>query len=407
MNIEEMKLAAGVCRTPFYVFDTDELCERVTTIREMLKGVASVCFAIKANPFMVKALEGCVDKYEICSPGEYHIYEELEMPGNTMVYSGVYKDRETLFRALEHYCEDGIFTAESMQHFALLREWSKTNGRSVQVYLRLTSGNQFGMDEEVIREIIRNRAEYPQVRIEGIHYFSGTQKRKLERIEKELTYLDRFCMELESEYRFQVKNLEYGPGASISYFPSDKHVLTTEETVLGMRNLLEKMQFSGHVTLEMGRFLAAMCGYYFTTICDVKQNAGENYCIVDGGIHQMNYDGQLKGMYLPYMKFLQRAEDGTYMGEDVSKTDDEEVEKWNICGALCTGNDVICRAAPLGEVAIGDVLVLERVGAYSVTEGMLHFLSRNLPEVFFYSENEGLVSVRKPIESYRMNRPEI
>ena len=374
MNIEKMKLAARTGETPFYVFDTDELRERVTTIREMLKGTASVCYAIKANPFLVKELEDCVDKYEICSPGEYHIYEELEMPGDTMVYSGVYKDKETLFRALEHYHENGIFTAESKQHFALLREWVEKSGKPVFVYLRLTSGNQFGMDEEVIREIIRDREAYPQIRIEGIHYFSGTQKRKMEKIAKELTYLDQFCMELRTEYRFQVKNLEYGPGAAISYFPSDKNVLTMEETVAGMKELVENMHFGGHVTLEMGRFLAAMCGYYFTRICDIKQNAGENYCIVDGGIHQMNYDGQLKGMYLPYMKCLRSVE-----GEC------EESPKWNICGALCTVNDVICRQAPLGDAAIGDVLIFERVGAYSVTEGMLHFLSRNLPEIFFYS----------------------
>lgn len=398
MNIE---------KTPYYVFDTDELRERVTAIREMLKGTASVCYAIKANSFVTKVLEDCVDKYELCSPGEYYIYEDLEMPGDAMVYSGVYKDKETLFRALEHYHENGIFTVESKRHFALLREWVKAEEKPVQVYLRLTSGNQFGMDEEAVREIVRDRAEYPLIRIEGIHYFSGTQKRKLEKIAKELAYLDQFCMEL-TEYQFRVKNLEYGPGAAISYFPSDRHVLTMEETVDGMRELVEKMQFGGHVTLEMGRFLAAMCGCYVTTICDIKQNAGENYCIVDGGIHQMNYDGQLKGMYLPYMKLMKKEEDGTYREEKmVFDTDNEQTAKWNICGALCTGNDVICRAAPLGDVKIGDVLVFERVGAYSITEGMLHFLSRNLPEVFFNSEKEGMVSVRKPIESYRMNRPQI
>lgn len=397
MNREEMKLAARTGKTPFYVFDMDELKKRVVAIREMLKGTASICYAIKANPFLVKALEGCVDKYEICSPGEYHIYEELGMPGDGMVYSGVYKDEETLELALERYHEHGIFTVESLQHFTLLWEWAKKHEKPVQVYLRLTSGNQFGMDEEIVKKMIRDREEYPLIRIEGIHYFSGTQKRKLEKLGKELAYLDQFCMNLQTEYQFQVKNLEYGPGAAISYFPADKNVLSMEETVAGMKQFVDGMHFGGHVTLEMGRFLAAMCGYYFTRVCDRKQNAGENYCIVDGGIHQMNYDGQLKGMYLPYIEHLTETDTGL--------PQNTEGQKWNICGALCTVNDVICRQAPLGVVEIGDVFVFERTGAYSVTEGMLHFLSRNLPEVFFYSKEEGLISVREPFMTYQLNRP--
>lgn len=407
MDISAMKLAAAQAKTPFYVFDTDALTERVCRIRDMLKGTAKVCYAIKANPFLVKILEGCVDKFEICSPGEYYIYEELEMPGHTMVYSGVYKDEETFYRALERYQGTGIFTIESLRHLKLVNNWAKAHEKQVKVYLRLTSGNQFGMDEEVVRRIIRECADYPQILIEGLHYFSGTQKRKLERMQKELLYLDSFCMDLKKEYGFQVKMLEYGPGAAISYFQSDKQVPSTEEMVGGMKQLIGKMQFGGQVTLEMGRFLAAMCGYYFVSVCDTKVNKGENYCIVDGGIHQMNYDGQLKGMYLPYMKHLRKTEAGFCGTVDQNSGGVGQVqEKWNICGALCTVNDVICRQVPLCSLEIGDVFVFERTGAYSVTEGMLHFLSRDLPAVFFYSAKEGLGSVRKPLATYHMNRPE-
>lgn len=444
MDINVMEAAAKSAKTPFYVFDTDELRKRVCAIRAMLKGTAGVCYAMKANPFLVKSLEGCVDKFEICSPGEYYIYEGLVMPGDAMVYSGVYKDEETFCRALEHYHETGIFTIESQRHLEILNSWAAAHGKQVKVYLRLTSGNQFGMDEDTVRQMVRDRADYPQVRIEGIHYFSGTQKRKMEKMQKELLYLDHFCMDLRKELQFQVKVLEYGPGAAISYFKNDKQVPSTVEMVDSMKRMIESLQFGGQVTLELGRFLAAMCGYYFVSACDIKVNKGESYCIVDGGIHQMNYDGQLKGMYLPYMKHLRKTEtgfqeidkikvpdlnrDGTESktvglsgDEDRSKTENRSgsrsgimdgdgagdvQEKWNICGALCTVNDVICRQVSMGSVEIGDVFVFERTGAYSVTEGMLHFLSRNLPEVYFYSAKEGLKSVRKPLATYTMNRPQ-
>ncbi len=40
----------------------------------------------------------------------------------------------------------------------------------------------------------------------------------------------------------------------------------------------------GHVTVELGRALAAMCGYYLTKVEDTKTSDGIHYCIVDGGL---------------------------------------------------------------------------------------------------------------------------
>ena len=67
---------------------------------------------------------------------------------------------------------------------------------------------------------------------------------------------------------------------------------------------MKAMQWKGHVTVELGRALAAMCGYYLTKVEDTKTSDGIHYCIVDGGCHQINYDGQIKGMYEPYVKVL-------------------------------------------------------------------------------------------------------
>lgn len=392
MNRELTEEASKRYRTPFYVFDMDILRERITKMKTLLSGRAALCYAIKANPFLVGALEGYADRFEICSPGEYRIYREAGIKDGSMVFSGVYKDRETLYDALDSYCETGIFTAESMQHLTLMDVWSREHGRKVNIILRLTSGNQFGMDEDAVKQIIRDRKNYPWLCFTGLHYFSGTQKRNVSKIEKELKYLDAFCMELYRDYGFPVRELEYGPGAAVSYFEGGRPAPELEETVAAMSRALDGMRFGGHVTLEMGRFFAAMCGDYFTRVCDIKQNKGENYCIVDGGLHHLNYDGQLKGMYLPFM-------------EQIPSRTGEPVESFHICGALCTVNDVICRQKPLEGLKIGDTLVLKRTGAYSVTEGMSLFLSRDLPQIVLYSEESGFTSVRERIATYPWNCP--
>ena len=71
----------------------------------------------------------------------------------------------------------------------------------------------------------------------------------------------------------------------------------------------------------------------------VRKNNDRNYCIVDGGMHQIQYDGQIRGMYQPKCRMYQT----------------EEGKKWTICGALCTANDVLVRdieLTALGEEAL-------------------------------------------------------
>ena len=68
-------------------------------------------------------------------------------------------------------------------------------------------------------------------------------------------------------------------------------------------------------------------------------------------------------------------------------------------GFRCAGKT----ASPSGIKGGKHRLVFERTGAYSVTEGIALFLSRDLPEVYFWSGKKGLEKVRNRIESFRMN----
>ncbi len=98
--------------------------------------------------------------------------------------------------------------------------------------LRLTSGNQFGMDEEDILASIRNRDSYPHLDLAGLQYYSGTQKKGMEKIEKELVKLDSFMDFVREHLDFEFRELEYGPGFQIPYFEgqeqADEEILLQE-----------------------------------------------------------------------------------------------------------------------------------------------------------------------------------
>ena len=66
--------------TPSYLFDLDLFSERVKLVRSYFGPQTSLCFSIKANPFLVGFLPDEIDKLEVCSPGELTICEKTGVP---------------------------------------------------------------------------------------------------------------------------------------------------------------------------------------------------------------------------------------------------------------------------------------------------------------------------------------
>ena len=72
-----LKDFAGMDYTPAFIFDIDKLLHRTLAIKKILtaqgKRNCSLCYAMKANPFLAAPLGEAADKFEVCSPGELSI----------------------------------------------------------------------------------------------------------------------------------------------------------------------------------------------------------------------------------------------------------------------------------------------------------------------------------------------
>ena len=277
-----------LCDRAYYVFDFRVLEKRVAYLRDLLGTKADIAYAIKANPFLVEGLRNQVERLEICSPGESEICDSLGIDPKMTVISGVNKTPAFIEKLVKN--TDGrIYTVESLTQFALLAALAEKYGKRLKVLLRLTNDSQFGINEEDIESIIENRERYPQLDFRGLQFFSGTQKTSLKKLKRELVHLDGLLLRLEEQYGYRSPELEYGTGFPVAYFGED---LEEEALITGFRQLLEEMRWQGHITLELGRSIAASCGSYFTHVADKKRNHGQNYLILDGGMHQMIYFGQ-------------------------------------------------------------------------------------------------------------------
>ena len=208
-----------------------------------------------------------------------------------------------------------------------------------------------------------------------------------------MSFIDR----IKEETGFDIQKIEYGTGLAVDYFKDDADDSENErlmEIAPKIRELGEKAE----LTVEMGRFFAAPCGYYITRVKDIKVNDGVHYAILDGGIHQLKYDGQTQGMQLPQISHIKI--EGSSCGVS------EETQAWTLCGSLCTTADVIARNAKFTDLNFNDFLVFHRTGAYSMDEGISFLLSRDMPSIYAIQKNGALKLMRRRIDTHLLHIPE-
>ena len=400
-------------QTPYYVFDTDEFAKRAAMIRAALdcKGGRRIplCFSIKANPFLLHRLPEGLDHVEVCSPGELEICIALGVKPESIIYSGVMKEKCDIERAVSYGA--GILTCESIRHAALISEVMLERmpegaheaglvEKKAQVILRLTSGNQFGMSLEDIEYIISHPDEFKGIMVIGIHYYSGTQK-SLRKINKDLEKIKSALTGLKEKYGFEPQHVEYGPGLCVEYFEDDwqeREIQALDEAA----EVLREFAVEYPLGIEMGRFLAASCGKYYTQVKDLKSTGDANYAILDGGIHHLNYFGQRMAMQVPPIKVYagEVSENEGKNGVELTELPDTD---YTLCGSLCTVADVLVREVKLKKLELGDVLEFGHCGAYSVTEAPALFLSRQLPAIYAYSKECGYECLREHIPAAEIN----
>jgi len=391
LNEKELKEIAEQYGTPCYVFDLASLKKRIEEMRKIAGGKYHLCYSIKANPFLIPAMAELVDHLEVCSPGELSICENLHVAPSKILYSGVNKTPVDIKEAMTYGVD--IFTAESLKHMHEISAEAVKENKIVPVLPRLNAGSQFGMSKSDLFYVLDHPEEFPNTQVKGIHYFAGTQRKRTAKQIKELDLLKNLYHEIETEHGIKLEKLEYGPGLCVSMFEKDDF----SDTLKPLKDIQEELASvseAAELTIEMGRFYATYCGTYISTVMDLKENEGVNYCIIDGGINHINYYGSMMGMNSPVM-------------QHIKTTNDMEEKKWCICGSLCSTNDIEIRAFDGKGLSIHDLLVFNNIGAYSITEGIYLFLSRTMPKVLLRNENGDYIVARDFTESHVLNTPNV
>ena len=383
MNNELIKNIVENYETPTYVFDIKTLKDRIKYLKDSLPEKLKLCYAIKANTFIVKDIENDVDRFEVCSNGEYEICHEKKVDDSKILISGINKDSNLINKIISE-SDIRLFSIETMSQYESLKKQKE----NVKILIRITSGNQFGINEDECKKIFEENKKYSHIEIVGLQYFTGTQKNSIKVLKKELDYMDNLIEEIENTYDIKIKELEFGTGLPVHYFENDS--FDEDSFLKEFGDLFKNIKFKGDILLEIGRSISASCGMYLTKVVDLKTNKNENFAIVDGGINHLVYYGQFMAMKIPHMEIY-------------PKRDDTNIKEWNICGSLCTINDILVKKLKVSNLEVGDVLIFKNTGAYCMTEGISLFLSRDLPQVLINDENNNIRVVRNITPTYKFN----
>ena len=131
MENERLLALAEKYATPLYIFDTDAFARRVGLVREVFGPKAGLCYSMKADPFLLRALPPELDALEVCSPGELAICENAGADLTRIVFSGVNKTLESVERAMDDRV--AVFTAESPRECVLVTERYKAKNDYVPI----------------------------------------------------------------------------------------------------------------------------------------------------------------------------------------------------------------------------------------------------------------------------------
>lgn len=249
--------------------------------------------------------------------------------------------------------------------------------KDLQLFFRLSSGNQFGMNLQECREAISLLQQREEQSITGIQYYPGTQRANPLIVKKELRHLADSLDILEEIDGFRVSELEFGAGIGVPYFEgeTDEPYLQCMDTV---NEFIKGWQQKGYqITYESGRQIAASCGVYVTKIYAEKCRDDKRILFCQGGTNHLVYPGGMLGIRSPQVESIVQNPSGVS-------------EECMICGSLCNTADVLSRCCRTIDknASEGDYLV-HNAGAYSATEAPNLFLTMEIPKILLYNnENE-------------------
>jgi diaminopimelate decarboxylase len=369
--------------TPVYIYDADVLSSTYAGLRQCLNEAVDLFYSVKANPnvSICAVMASLGTGLEVSSLAELATARWAGVTPANIIFVGPGKSAPELRACVEY----GIaaVVCESLDELAALDEMSgpgeaprallRVNPAFTTKGARLSMGGkprQFGIDHEILRRSGPILRRLRHVRVRGIHAYLGTRILDAAGIVQNTAGILAAAEELSTELEFPLETVDIGGGLGVAYFDNEKD-LDVGQMMSGVNPAIAAFRDRHpgcRLIMELGRFLVARCGTYVVRARYVKESKGELFVVADGG---MNHHMAAVGVG----SFAKR----NFPVHSVTRYGDLASRTYTITGPLCTPDDVLAKHVELPEVRPGDLLAVERSGAYGPTASPGLFLSHGYP----------------------------
>jgi diaminopimelate decarboxylase len=377
--VEELAAAYG---TPLYIYDAGSLKRQYSLLRDALPDAIEIYYSIKANPHprivevFLERGAGC----EIASYGEYCRARRAGAVADRIVFAGPGKGRDELEATVSQGI--GEIHLESLDEVRTLRELGREVNVSIRVNPAAASGGGlmmggqatvFGFEEESLADVVREVVASPNLRLRGIHVYTGTQILAADSLLSHWRHALDVARRVADLTGQPIGTIDLGGGLGIPYF-SHETELDLAAVAAGANQLIKEALAdsrlaSAHFLVEPGRFLAGPAGVYVARVRSVKSCRGTTFAVLDGGMnHHLAASGNLG-------QVVRRDYPILNLSRNVAMSEGSIV----VVGPLCTPIDTLGRKVKLPEPEVGDLLGVLQSGAYGYTASPLHFLSHPTP----------------------------
>ena len=370
-------------RTPFYYYDLDVLRSTLDEIQHQTAGHRfKVHYAVKANgnPLILKEVASHGLGADLVSGGELKAAIEAGFKPQQMNFSGVGKTDWEILLGLEHGI--GCFNVESIQELEVINQLAGECGKKADIAIRVnpdidahthkyittgTADNKFGINIEVLEQVITQARNLPNINLRGLHFHIGSQITIMQPYVMLCETINTLMEHYEQRgIRFEIINV--GGGLGINYIDLEHHLIPDFKQYFDTFKQHLNLRPEQELHFELGRAIVGQCGSLITRVTFVKESRNKKFVILDAG---------MTDLIRPAL-YEARHEVQNITSSDL------QTDAYDIVGPVCESSDVFARDCQLPVTRRGDIIAIRSAGAYGESMASTYNM-RALPGSVFHS----------------------
>lgn len=357
--------------TPFFLFEEHPLMQELEALQNAFSIYwkhYKIGYSVKTNSFPPLAVYLLKQKIsaEVVSEDEYQLVSNIGFTSEQIICNGPIKSKSWVNELLQ---KNILLNIDSHPELNYIQEFAKNNPHSnISVGIRVNldiekyfpnesnageGGSRFGFCEETgeLLSAIKQLKEYSNISISGLHLHVSTKTRKTE-IYRWL--VQQFAQIINKYHLESVKYLDIGGG----FYGGIPNKPNWNDYIKEIASELKKQGFTEdkiQLIVEPGVSLLASCFSYYCKVIDIKNTTYNQFIVLDGSrihidplMHKSSYFYEI----INQPKLISNSK--------INKSQ-------QLVGFTCLENDRFFQTTSPIDLAEGDYIRFNKVGAYTLT----------------------------------------